>query len=97
MLTISEISEKLKPIFENNHVKKAILFGSHVTENATDKSDIDLFIDTEDHVRGLMFYGIRSEVEDALRKKVDLIVERDIVKGSPIDFEIKHKGVVIYG
>ena len=96
MLTIAEIQQKLTPIFEENRIKKAILFGSYASGAATENSDIDLWIDDEGHIRGLMFFGIRSEVEDTLNKEVDLIVEREIIPNSKIATEIKQKGIVIY-
>ena len=96
MLTIAEIQQKLAPIFEKNRVKKAVLFGSYAAGVATEHSDIDLWIDDEGHIRGLMFFGVRGEVEDTLNKEVDLIVEREIIPNSKIDIEIKQKGMVIY-
>ena len=96
MLTITDIRNKLKPIFEKNGIKKAILFGSYATGVATESSDIDLWIDDEGHIRGLKFFGVRSEVEEMLNKKVDLIVEREIIPNSRLDTEIKKKGMTIY-
>jgi len=96
MLTISEISHRLVPIFDKNNVKKAILFGSYASNEATENSDVDLLVDTEDHIKGLKLFGILAEIKEALNLDVDLIVQRMLIKNSDIDIEIKSKGVVIY-
>jgi len=96
MLTIDEIKQKLAPIFDGNGVKKAVLFGSYAKAGATNKSDIDLMIDAEDHIRGLKLYGLLGEIKDSIGLDVDLIVQRMIIENSRIDQEIKNTGVVIY-
>ena len=40
--TVSELQNILSPIFQQNGVKQAILFGSNAKGVATAKSDIDL-------------------------------------------------------
>ena len=96
MLSISEIQEKLTPIFENSGINKAILFGSYALGIATANSDVDLWIDDEGLIRGLQFYGLRAELEEAISKNVDLLIERDIIPNSKIDIEIKENGMIIY-
>ncbi|MGI6307226.1 MAG: nucleotidyltransferase family protein [Dethiobacteria bacterium] len=46
IISIEIIKEKAVPILRNYPVDKAILFGSCAEGKATDKSDIDLYIDT---------------------------------------------------
>jgi len=96
MLTIAEISQRLFPIFDKNDVKKAVLFGSYARNEAQANSDVDLLVDTEEHVRGLKLFGILGEIKDALDLDVDLIVQRMVIANSDIDIEIKNTGVVIY-
>jgi len=96
MLTVTEISQKLFPIFAKNDIKKAIIFGSYAKNEATLYSDIDLLVDTQEHVRGLKLFGILGEIKDALDLDVDLIVQRMVTPDSVIDMEIKNTGVVIY-
>ena len=96
MLTVSEIRQKLTPVFDKNGVTKATLFGSYAANLATEHSDIDLVIDTEDHIKGLRFFGILDEIKKVLNQDVDLLVQRMIEENSVIDQEIKKEGVIIY-
>lgn len=94
MLTISEIKNKLTPIFIENNIRKATLFGSYAKEVATDNSDIDLVIDTE--ITGFSFFALRSEMESVINKEVNLIASFEIIPKSRIDNEVRSTGVVIY-
>ena len=94
--SIDEIREKLRPIFEAEPIYKAVLFGSYATGRATEKSDVDIAIETEPHVRGLMFYGILGKLIDVLGVKVDMIPMRSIKPNSHIEKEINETGRMIY-
>jgi len=96
MLSISEIREKLTPIFEKNGIKKAVLFGSYALGIATANSDVDLLIDDDGLIIGFQFFGLRHELEEAINKNIDLLIERDIIPSSEIEMEIKEKGMIIY-
>ncbi|MCL2086792.1 MAG: nucleotidyltransferase domain-containing protein [Oscillospiraceae bacterium] len=45
--TLFEIKEKLRPIFNESPVDKAILFGSYAKGNPTVLSDADIVIDSK--------------------------------------------------
>ena len=95
MTNISELKSKLLPIFKNYNVKKAILFGSVAKNLATEKSDIDILVDSK--LRGLSFFGLLYDITNVTGKEVDLIDVSQIEKGSQIEKEIRDTGVVIYG
>lgn len=92
---IQEIKHRLKPIFEKNGVKSAVLFGSYALGCATPRSDVDILVDSG--LRGLDFYGLVEYIHQALRKKVDIIDVYCVIPDSPIDREISKTGVKIYG
>lgn len=92
--TVPQIKEKLYPIFAENKINKAVLFGSYAKGTASEKSDVDLMVDSG--LYGLKFVGFLGEVSDALGKEVDLIDVRQIMPGSVIDKEISKMGEVIY-
>ena len=94
--SIEDIKAKLTPIFQAEPVYKAIQFSSYATGEATDKSDIDIVIDSRGELIGIDFYGVLGDVSDALKISVDLIEVSQIKTGSPIYNEIFEKGVILY-
>lgn len=93
--TLPELQKILTPIFRQNGVKRAILFGSYAKGLATAKSDIDLLVDSG--LRGLAFFGLMEDVVTAIDAPVDLLDVSQIEKNSRIDREIRESGVAIYG
>lgn len=84
------------PIFEKYPINKAILFGSYAKGEATNNSDIDLYIDTNGKLRGLDFVGLLEILVDTLGIDIDLIDKSHIEPNSLIMQEIIDGGMVIY-
>ena len=93
--TVSELKNILTPIFRQNGVRRAVLFGSYAKGAATPRSDVDLLVDSG--LRGLAFFGLLEDVVSALEIPVDLLDVSQITADSQIDREIKESGVRIYG
>jgi predicted nucleotidyltransferase len=92
---IAEIKERLVPIFKDNRVKRAVLFGSYAKGEAGPRSDIDILVDSG--LRGLDFVGLIEFVREALQKNVDVFDVCYVKKGSRVEREIAETGVPIYG
>lgn len=92
--TVEQLKEQLLPVFKNNGIKRAVLFGSYGKGRATKKSDVDLMVDSG--LKGLRFVGFIEDVRAAVDKDVDVIDIAHVEKGSEIDLEIKRTGVVVY-
>ncbi len=92
--TIDQISKKLTPVFRQNNVRSAILFGSYANHDAGPKSDVDILVDSG--LKGLGFVGLIEDVQEAVDKEADVFDVSHIEKGSEIDRDIREKGVVIY-
>ncbi len=71
--TKDKIKETVVPILKRHNVKRASLFGSIVSGNYTDKSDIDILVELDDGLSLLDFIDIKLEIEDATKRKVDLV------------------------
>ena len=95
MPSIDSIKENLIPIFGRYNIKKAILFGSYAKGTATERSDVDIFVDSG--LRGLKFFGLLEDVTNALNMQVDLIDSSQVEAGSRVQSEIASTGVLIYG
>ena len=92
--TLPQLKNALFPLFEEYGIRKAILFGSYGKGTATEKSDIDLLVDS--NLRGLRFVGFLDDVQSTLGKEVDLFDVSHIQPGSLIDQEIHQTGVTFY-
>ena len=93
--SIEELQKLLSPVFASFGVKKATLFGSYAKGVATEKSDIDLLVDSGLH--GLSFFGLLESVSNTVRVPVDLIDVSQVSPNSPVEREIKRTGVALYG
>ncbi len=73
--------EKVMPIIaetlKKHGVKKAGIFGSYATGEQKEDSDIDILIEPPKGL-GLGFVTINLELEDKLKKRVDLLTYRSI-------------------
>ena len=92
--TVPQLRELLTPLFAQYGIRRAVLFGSYGKGTATEKSDIDLLVDSG--LRGLRFVGFLDEVQRTLHKDVDLFDVTHIQTGSRIDREIRSTGVTVY-
>lgn len=92
--TLPQLSQLLSPVFDSYGIRKAVLFGSYGKGLATEKSDIDLLVDSG--LKGLRFIGLLDDVQRAVGKDVDLFDVTHIEAGSRIDNEIRETGVTVY-
>ena len=95
VFTFNELRCRLTPVFQRNNVKKAVLFGSYSKGCPTEKSDVDLLVDSGLH--GLKFVGLIEDVREALNGiEVDLFDYAHIQPDSQIEREILDTGVLLY-
>ncbi len=92
---INDIRDRLRPVFADEPVYRAVLFGSYAKGIATENSDVDIVIDSRGELHGLRFYGLLDGVVEALQKPVDLIELSEIKPGAPILEDVR-QGVVLY-
>lgn len=92
--TLPKLKTILEPIFTQYGIQKAVVFGSYGKGTATEKSDIDLLVDSGLH--GLRFVGLLDDIRNAVGKDVDLFDVTHIQAGSRIDQEIQKTGVTVY-
>ncbi len=92
--SVSDIQTALAPVFRDYNISRAVLFGSIAKGTATEKSDLDLLVDSK--LRGLSFVGFMDAVCQAAGMPVDILDVTHIEKGSQIEREIISTGVTIY-
>ena len=62
--TISDAQSALTPVFDRYGISRAVLFGSVAKGTATQKSDLDILVDSK--LRGLKFVGFMEAVRQAV-------------------------------
>lgn len=92
--SVSDIQTALAPVLRDYNISRAVLFGSIAKGTATEKSDLDLLVDSK--LRGLSFVGFMDAVCQAAGMPVDILDVTHIEKGSQIEREIISTGVTIY-
>jgi uncharacterized protein len=76
-----EISDKIVNFLKNKPVKKAFLFGSVSRNEEDEMSDVDILVELDySQPIGLGFVRMKLELEDLLKRKVDLLTSNSISK-----------------
>ncbi|MCX7842865.1 MAG: nucleotidyltransferase domain-containing protein [Clostridia bacterium] len=94
--SINEIKSILSPVFENAPVYRAILFGSYAKGSPTDKSDIDIVIDSRGELLNINFYGVLEDITNLLGKRVDLFQITELKNNTAMQSVIEQEGIVLY-
>ena len=92
--TVEEIKRRFEKVAQKYEIEEAYLFGSYARGSATKKSDVDIFIKEGKIETLLQLCGFRLDVQDTLKKEIDIVVE-----GSAADIEknIGKELLKIYG
>lgn len=79
-------------------VKRAALFGSAARGNMTEQSDIDMLVEFLPDTRGIVFFGLQTDLEDAFGRRVDLLTYDALYREAKPLFRnaVLHDAKVIY-
>ena len=78
MNNIENIKKRLIKVLIEHEVKRAALFGSIVRGEATEDSDIDLLIEFKGRKSLLDLVGLKLELQELLRRKVDVVTYKSL-------------------
>ena len=92
--SISQVCDRLDPVFRRYGVSRAVLFGSVARGMARETSDLDLLVDSRLH--GLRFVGLVEAIRQAVEMPVDCFDVSHIEPNSRLAREIRDSGVMIY-
>jgi len=93
--TITEIKDIVAPIAESHGVSKVYLFGSYARNEATAKSDVDIWIESGKIKTLFGLGGFYADLEEKFQKPLSLLTDDGM--DSQFYNRIKHEEVVIYG
>ena len=77
-MTVQAIANKILPILKKQGVTKAAIFGSHATGEAKKRSDVDLLVEFAGRKSLFDLVGLKLDLEEVLKKKVDVLTYRSI-------------------
>ncbi len=77
-------SRKVSIVVSKYDIFKVYLFGSYARNTATEKSDIDLVIDSSNIKDYSILFDIEEELEEKLKRHVD-IVEYEVLNSNPTE------------
>ncbi|MBO7179352.1 MAG: helix-turn-helix domain-containing protein [Clostridia bacterium] len=95
VLTLEEIRKICVSILSKYPVEYCYLFGSYAKGKASATSDVDLLVCTT--LSGLKFYGLVEELRESLKKKVDVLDQKQLIDNIELTNEILKDGIKIYG
>ena len=81
ILSVEEITEKVKPIAKKYNLKEVYLFGSYARGEAEEESDIDFVIDSSRIKDYDELFDLQEDLERALKSSVD-IVEKEVLSNN---------------
>ncbi len=94
VLSFLKIKKDISFIAKQYDVNRVYLFGSYAKGNATEFSDIDLYM--ESNLYGLDYFEFAEVLREKLNKKIELLSQLTTKEDSKIRDEIKKTGVLIY-
>ncbi len=95
VLKVDDIKRICLDIFQNYPIEYCYLFGSYAKGKATPTSDVDLLVCSS--LSGLKFFELVEELREKLRKKVDVLDQKQIINNFELTNEILKDGIKIYG
>jgi len=75
---IEKLKSKIVKVLKENGVRRAGIFGSYARGEQKKNSDIDILIEIDNSLSLLDFIGIKLDLENELKKRVDLVEYRAI-------------------
>ena len=78
---LEQLKKTILPLLKKSDITRSALFGSVVRGELGDESDIDILIEFQGRKTLFDLVGLRQELEQALRRKVDLVTYRSLYPG----------------
>ena len=78
IMVSTSLSQKIIRLLSKHDPRKIGIFGSFARNQQSTSSDIDILVDFKEQKSILELIEIEMELEDALKRKVDLITETSV-------------------
>ncbi len=94
--SVNDLKALLAPAFSAYPVSRGYIFGSYARNEATESSDIDLFVEPSPDFRSYDTCGVLSRAMQLSGKSVDCYSTLDFDENAPIYKKIIQDRVLIY-
>ncbi|MEA3444059.1 MAG: nucleotidyltransferase domain-containing protein [Bacteroidota bacterium] len=98
-LIVSNI-DSLRQLFETHKIEKAYVFGSVLTNDFKESSDIDFLVKFEIGIdpleKGKLWWNLHDKLRDVLNREIDIVTERSL-KNPYFIKELNKTKKLIYG
>ncbi len=92
--TIQEIKDKTVPIAKKHGISRMCLFGSYARGEATDDSDVDIYVDKGKMLSLIKYMAFVNDLEEILDCHVDVVTTG--IRDKDFLDEIVKEGVLLY-
>ena len=96
MLSVDEIKSCILPVVTKYPVERIILFGSYARGDASDKSDVDLVVESRGRLHNRKIFALGGDLLDVLPVRVEVYDILEVANPSAMYDNIQKEGVVIY-
>ena len=96
MISIEEIKACILPVVKKYPVERIILFGSYARGDASDKSDVDLIVESRGRLYNRKIFALGGDLLDVLPVRVEVYDILEVANPSAMYDNIQKEGVVIY-
>ncbi len=97
---ISSNIKVLKEVFRNHRIEKAYIFGSVLTDDFNDKSDLDFLIKFKPGLnpleKGELWWNLHDKLRELLNREIDIVTENSL-KNPYFIKELNETKALIYG
>lgn len=97
IISVRFIKLVCRELFKSEYpeIECAYLYGSYARGEATGKSDVDILLVLKKPM-GLRFYGIASDLEEKLHKKIDIQSYEQLIDNASMLKDILVEGIKLY-
>ena len=96
IMTLGEIKNLVIPVMRQFPVKTLILYGSYARNEATEESDIDFIVDSNDELLGWGLCSLLGELAEVLPKPFHCYEKSMVINSGELFDNIIRDGVVLY-
>ncbi len=97
---ISSNIKMLKEVFRNHRIEKAYIFGSALTDDFNEKSDLDFLIKFKPGInpleKGELWWNLHDKLRELLNREIDIVTENSL-KNPYFIKELNETKALIYG